>query len=170
MLRYLEPDSEQTLFEAIEELRVAEGVENDAAGYISPDLRNDIELHDVIHTVFACPTNLKGEILAHLWSVFGTTLTMGEMHNVTSHNDHKAVLKKIGHFRLIKTWLGNTPNMFRVVLRSRKMNKKWPAHQFEQYLNKSLKDIRTEYGINIVETSSGNQTSNGAALRTIRTQ
>jgi len=170
ILRYLRSDSSQTLLEAINELRVAEGAGNDAAEYISPELRSDIELHDVIHTVFACPTNLKGEILAHLWSVFGTTLTMREMHRVTSHYDHKTVLKKIGHFRLLKTWLSNFPNMVRVLSRSRQMNRKWPAHEFEQCLNVSLLDLRSEYGIKIIETSTTNQTSHGAALRSIRSQ
>ena len=123
-LRYMEPDTNQTLLEAIDELRVAEGADNDAAEHIAAELRDDIELHDVIHTVFACPTNLKGEILAHLWSVFGTTLTMKQMHRVTSHQDHKAVLSKIGHARLLKTWIGNISNMARVVHRARKMNRK----------------------------------------------
>lgn len=165
-LRYMESDSNQTLREAIHELRESEGADNDAAEYISPELQDDIELHDVIHTVFACPTNLKGEILAHLWSVFGTTLTMSQMHRVTSHKDHKAVLKEIGHARLLKTWATNIPNMARVVLRARKMHCKWPAHDFQQYLNASLKDIRSEYGIRVIEVGSS-ESSGGAALRSI---
>lgn len=168
-LRYMEPDTNQTLLEAIDELRVAEGADNDAAEHIAAELRDDIELHDVIHTVFACPTNLKGEILAHLWSVFGTTLTMKQMHRVTSHQDHKAVLSKIGHARLLKTWIGNISNMARVVHRARKMNRKWPAHDFDQYLNASLKDIRSEYGIKVIEIRSS-KSSGGAALRSIRSQ
>ena len=166
-LEYLKANSNQTLLEAIKELRVAEGADNDAAEYISPELLDDIELHDVIHTVFACPTSLKGEILAHIWSVFGTSLSMKEMHRVSSHADHKKVLREIGHIKLLKTWFKNIPNILRIVFRSKKMHKKWLAHEFEHYLEMTLHEIRAEYGIQVIEASSSKPTSGGAALRSV---
>jgi len=166
-LKYLKANSSQTLLEAIRELHVAEGTDNDAAEYISPELLNDIELHDVIHTVFACPTNLKGEILAHIWSVFGTSLSIKDMHRVSSHADHKQVLREIGHIKLLKTWFKNFPNIIRIVYRSKKMHKKWSAREFEQYLEMTLQEIRAEYGIQVIESSSSRPTSGGAALRSI---
>lgn len=88
-LEYLKPTSNQTLREGIAELRRAEGAENDAAECMAPELLTDIDTHDAIHVLFGCPTNLAGEIVAHVWTAFGTTVSMQDMHRVNQHRDHK---------------------------------------------------------------------------------
>lgn len=167
-LKYLNQESSQTLRQAIQELRQAEGFEGDASEYVSSDLLEDIELHDVIHTVFACPTNLRGEILAHVWSVFGTTLEIKQMHRVNRHSDHKAVLRQIGHARLFKTWLRSLPNILVVAWRASRMKQRWPATSFQQFLDTPLFAIRATFNIKVLDSRSRHNTSSGAALRSIR--
>jgi hypothetical protein len=166
-LNYLSPESNQTLREAIWELRQAEGTEGDAAEKVSPELLTDIEVHDAIHVVFACPTTLAGEILAHTWTVFGTTLAIKEMHRVNRHTDHQTVLAEIGHGRLLRTWLKSFPQIVSVVWRALRMRHRWPAEQFEQCLDQTLYEIRSQYGIRLYRLPGKQSSKRGAVLRTL---
>jgi len=167
--KYINPSSKQTLLQGIEELRVAEGADSDAAENVSEDLLGAIEIHDVIHVLFGCPTNLSGEISAHVWTIFGTTMTIREMHSVNRHADHKAVLKEIGHTKLIRRWLKALPSIVDTFSRSRKMFKQWPAEEYEAYLDRPLDEIRSEFNISLPTPTSPEDSSGGAALRHIRT-
>ncbi len=168
-LNYINPSSSQTLLQGIQELRAAEGADGDATENVSEDLLNTIEVHDVIHVLFACPTNLSGEISAHVWTIFGTTMTVREMHSVNRHMDHKAVLKQIGHRKLVKRWLKAIPTLVGIFNRSRKMFKQWPANEFKVYLDRPLNEIRSEFNIKLPTPTSSEGNSGGAALRHIRT-
>jgi hypothetical protein len=39
----------------------------------------------------------------------------------------------------------------RVVLRSRRLSRKWPWREYGQYLDRRLRDIRAEFDIQVVE-------------------
>lgn len=86
--QYLNPNSTQTLREAIAELRDLEGGE-DAAANIAPELLPDLEIHDVIHVLFGCSTDLANEVMAHLWTVFGTTYPVQDMVRVNTHQEEQ---------------------------------------------------------------------------------
>lgn len=168
-LNYVDPSSKQTLLQGIQELKASEGADRDAAESVSEDLRGAIEVHDVIHVLFACPTNLRGEISAHAWTIFGTTMTVREMHSVNRHTDHRAVLKQIGHGTLVRRWLKAIPSIVDTFNRSRKMSKQWPAVEFEIHLDRPLNEIRSEYNIKLPAPISTEGSSGGASLRHIRT-
>lgn len=170
MLRYLDPTTTMTLGDGIRELRAAEGADGDAVENVAPDLVPDIDLHDAIHVLFACPTNLAGEISAHIWAVFGTTMRMREMHRVNMHQDHRQVLADIGHARLLKTWFKNIPHLIATFYRSLRMTRKWPASNFSDYLDVPLDELRNEFNIRLPNRrhSSNSRGSAGAALRHIR--
>jgi hypothetical protein len=163
-LNYLNPNSKQSLREGILELKKAEG-ENDAAENISRELLRNIDEHDVIHTLFACSTDLKGEIIAHVWSLFGTTMTAEQMKKVNVHQDHKTVLSEIGHFKLLSTWFAQLPQIIKTIIRAKRMNQKFPVSEFEKYLGVSLFDLRKEFGIKLSKPEKEFGQSNGAALR-----
>lgn len=167
-LNYLEPMSTQTLREGIVELRAAEGADGDAAENVAPDLLRDIDVHDAIHVVFACPTNLAGEIVAHVWTAFGTTTSIHDMHRVSRHRDHRTVLAEIGHRRLLGTWLKSLPLIAKTVFRARRMRRRWPAEEFAAYLHKPLAELRAEFGIEISPVPRRGRRAGGAALRSIR--
>lgn len=150
ILKYLDTNSKQTLKEGIVELRKSE-LENDATEQLAVELLRDIDEHDAIHVLFACPTDLNGEIFAHVWSLFGTTMSVDQMKKVNSHTDHKVVLKNIGHFKLLRIWLLHLPQIFRIIVRAKRMHKKFPVENFEKYLNVDLQELRKSFGIKIIE-------------------
>jgi hypothetical protein len=170
-MNHLRPDSTQTLREGIAELRRAEGAGTDAAETFAPELKRDIDAHDAIHVLFACPTSLVGEIIAHVWTVFGTTARMADMHRVNAHGDHRAVLAQIGHGRLLRTWLRSLPRILAAICSARRMKRRWPVEQWESFLDQRLCDLRRDFGIRLPKPSASPPApgrAGGAALRTIR--
>ena len=147
-LKYLEPKSLQTLQEGMQELRAAE-LDNDASETMAPELARDLDEHDAIHTLFACTTDLKGEVIVHIWTVFGTTMSMRQMRKVNAHDDHKQALRAIGHRKLLGTWLLNLPKILGIALRARHMTRKFPVSGYERYLDKRLCDLREEFRIRL---------------------
>ena len=151
MLKYLQQQSELTLFEGIKELRAFEGTnENDLTSKTTQQFMNALEGHDVIHSLFGCATDVNGEIKVHLWMVFGTTTKMREIKSALGSRDHKETLKEIGHLNLLKRWFYAIPMAIKIFALSKRMTKKYPVENFLNDLNEKLKDIRDEYNIMIV--------------------
>lgn len=170
-MRYLEPSSTQTLREGVMELRRAETSESDAAETFAPELKHDIDVHDAIHVLFACPTTLTGEIIAHVWTAFGTTASIADMHRVNRHGDHRAVLAQIGHRRLLRTWLRTVPRIITTFRDARRMTRRWPVEEMGSFFDRRLCDIRGEFGIRLPGPPSHPDRQDrgaGAALRSIR--
>lgn len=166
-LRYLSADCSLTLREGIAELRSAEGAEGDAANQVAPELVHDLDVHDAIHVLFACPTNVAGEVIAHVWTALGTTARLADLHRVNAHEDHQKVLAQIGHWKLLKTWLRSLPRILGTIRRARRMVRRWPIEQMEVYLDRPLNEIRREFRIELPNPPASNG-SGGAALRFVR--
>ena len=149
-LQYLKAHSNQTFEEAIKEMRAYElELQNDYSETMAPELARDMDEHDAIHALFACTTDLKGEILAHVWTMFGTTMTMEQMKRVNQHKDHKKALKEIGHFKLLGTWLLILPSIIKVIRNAKRMNQQFPIGDYPYLLQSRLCDLREEFGIKI---------------------
>lgn len=172
-LEYLNSKTSMTLREGIQELRTAEGIENDAVENVAPELVDDLNIHDAIHVLFACPTTLPGEISAHLWKVFGTTMKMKDIHRVNRHEDHRQVLAEIGYGRLIRTWFKSIPSIVATLWRSLRLKRCWPAKDYELFLDVPLVELRQQFGIHLPSSkcvSNGRSPRAGAALRRVRPQ
>jgi len=147
-LKYKNQESTQLLSEGMNEFKKFD-VQNDETERVSNDLIKDINEHDAIHTLFGCSTDLKGEILAHIWTYFGTTTELAQMKKVNKHFDHKIALQEIGHFKLIKSWFLNIYPIVTVIIKAKKMKNKFPISSYQNYLNIELKLIRSEFNIKI---------------------
>ncbi|MEM7305062.1 MAG: hypothetical protein AAF682_00260 [Planctomycetota bacterium] len=164
---YLDPESELTLAQAVAELRRAEEPGDDASETLAPELAGDIDIHDAIHAMFGCTTDLRGEILAHVWTLFGTTTSARAMVRVNLHRDHREVLTKIGHRKLLGTWLRNLPRILGTALRAARMTRRWPADRFEEDLDRRLVELRREYGVRLTRHAPGGARPSGAGLRRV---
>ena len=151
MLKYLQQKSELTLFEGIKELREFEALNNnDMVETKTIEFIEKLEGHDVIHSLFGCETDVRGEIKVHLWMIFGTTTKMHEIKNALHSKDHKDTLKDIGHINLLKRWFFSIPMAFKIYLRSRRMNEKYDVELFRKDLNQKLVTLRQKYIINLI--------------------
>jgi ubiquinone biosynthesis protein Coq4 len=149
MLSYQLSNSEMTLQEAINELRLAEGEEIYLPEKLAPEIKEAIEAHDAVHTIFACDISKRDEILAHIFMLLGTTVKMVELKKVAAHLDHRKMTTDAGHFEMIKTAIVALPHLAKASVTALKMKKKFPWNNYNIYLNRKLSDIRSEFGINI---------------------
>ena len=138
-------DASTTLGEAIQKLRNLE--HDDMTNQMSPEITKILEQHDAVHVLFNCGTSIREEIAAHLWMLFATTAKIGEMHRAVASVEHKSVLSNIGHFKLLGTWFTSLPRIVGIIFKSLRMKKKLAMEEFSQLKEKSLLEIRREYGI-----------------------
>ncbi len=143
--QYLEPETNQSLGEAIAELR---SLEDDVSESISDsDLTKAMSGHDAVHVLFGCDITDRDEIVAHFWMLFGTDLTMQEMKDINAGNEHKDYARQVHQRHKIWRLPLLLPTAASVFRRSRRMRKKWPFHDYQKFLDRGLSGLRNEFGI-----------------------
>jgi hypothetical protein len=144
---HLENELSLTLAEAISRMRSAEDPMGKVTNAMSENTAAAFDMHDAVHILFDCGTSLEGEIAAHVWMKFGTTAKIADMHRAVAQREHKNVLKDIGHFKLLRTWLGMLPRLFGILGRARRMKKKVAFERLEELKRQTLAAIIDEHGI-----------------------
>ncbi|MEO1449966.1 MAG: hypothetical protein AAFV07_10595, partial [Bacteroidota bacterium] len=86
-----------------------------------------------------------------MWMMFGTTMEMEEMKAAMGTHEHRAALKELGHFELLRRWARAIPTGLRIFFRARKMKHKYPIAAYKQDIHTSLSTLRTAYNIRVVE-------------------
>ena len=60
------------------------------------------------------------------------------------------LIKEIGYLTTAKAQVRAMPNLFRILIRTRKMKKKWPFTFPKELLSKKVSELREEYGVSIL--------------------
>lgn len=123
-------------------------------------------MHDVIHVVFGCPTDLSGEIMAHLWTVLGTDVKLSELRRVTMHRDHRQALREIGHGRVLAMWIQNAGRFASTWIAARRMTGRLKVENIPALMDRSLCDIRRDLGIRVRHHNGSGETG-GALVRRV---
>jgi ubiquinone biosynthesis protein Coq4 len=144
MFEYQTPDNTMTLRQALAELRAAE---TDISETVSAGTAAALEAHDVVHILFGLDISDIDEVVAHGWMLFGTTLTMAEMHAVARHRDHRRLTAAMDHGKRGALLLKALPRLVRACVRARRMTKLWPWMGYVAHLDRPLNDLRREFGI-----------------------
>lgn len=139
-----------TLQEAIDELRLAEGEEIYLPEKLAPEIRQAIDAHDAVHTIFGCDISKRDEVAAHVFMLLGTTVTMKELKSVATHRDHRKMTTDAGHLEMLKTAVGAFPRLAKASWTALKMTKRFPWQNYNKYLDRKLSEIRSEFGIRIL--------------------
>ena len=110
--------------------------------------------HDATHVIFGLDTTLEEESMLDSWVLWGTQYKFSYLNQYRKLPQLKEFNKNLfkelrigGFFKLLNSVLRNKITVFK---RTRKMNKKWPFRVPEEYLEKSILDLRSEYGIDIL--------------------
>ena len=152
MLQYEVQESPQTLAEGIAEYYAANSGLAAVRG-MSPEAQQFFRCHDVAHVVFGCSIDLDDEAVVKLASIFGTTAGFGVLKGYRLHESVqiyetlplKAMLTSIAHSIFIVP---------RTILRCLRQRSRWPWSGFERFLEKPLREIREEFGIEVAHTAS----------------
>lgn len=147
MLEYQNPDSAQTLREAINELQAAAGEQNFV--FESPQMQRAILAHDAVHAVFACAITQVDEVAAHVWMLLGTTVTISEIKQVAARSEHRRIAAEEGHWQMATRAVRALPRILKVVVATLQMKKRFPWQDYERFMNWRLSEIRREFGIRL---------------------
>ncbi len=146
---YAQPDSEQTLREALDEYfrqnpkLLDPGEMPDGAAAL-------FRQHDAGHCVFACDNSLRGETLIDTWTIFATTAGVRGYLEYFEHPEVNQVFADVGFVRIVWEFLKALPDVARVLGRSWRQPKRWTWAEWEAWLDTPLHEIREHFGIRVV--------------------
>ena len=106
--------------------------------------------HDVAHVFFGVNTTIMDETAGDYWSLFATDMTFNEYLAYTKTPEGKKLIKEIGLVRIIKALFCSLPMFLRIVIRSRKMTRKWSLRGYENWLDSPLAEVREKHRLKIL--------------------
>ena len=106
--------------------------------------------HDTAHVVFGCDTSIFGEGMLKIFTIFGTTLGFWKHISAYGQANAFSLFRQYSVLHVLQNIFGVVINMPRVILRAKRMNKRWPWSDHERYLDMPVVDIRREFNIQII--------------------
>ena len=153
MLPFQDSTQDMTLKEGIEYYR-SYLIQNNRKILVDGPGSTLIRDHDATHVIFGLDTTLEEESMLDSWVIWGTQYKFSYLNQYRKLPEliefNKNLFKELGvsgFFKLFRSVLRNKITVFK---RTRKMNMKWPFRVPEEYLEKSILDLRSEYGIDIL--------------------
>ncbi len=148
-LRYMEQDCDMTLAEGLKEYytQIDNLITEDNT---SPEVAKLFHYHDTVHVLFGCDTSIGGETLADTWSIAGTDVTLRGYMEYLKLDEVKELLNGLSTWEAFWLMARSLPLMPKAWWRARKMSKKWPFRDNEQYANVPLSHLRREFNINVI--------------------
>lgn len=148
MLEFQQPDTNLTLERGLEEYYSSR---SDLAGGrgASQAAREFFRCHDTAHVVFGCDTTLLNEAMVKIWSFFGTTRGLSLMREYRLPESQE-IYETLEWGPIGRTAARAVTVVPRVMVRCARMHARWPWSDFEPYLGLTLRDLRAEYGIRVL--------------------
>ncbi len=120
---------------------------------MSEEVRQFFRCHDAAHVIFGCNTSMFGEGIVKTWTLFGSDLGLLAMLKGYRAASAFELAKKYSWRHVCKNIFRLIATMPKVAIRAHRMNKAWPWHNFDKYLDQELDVIREEFGIVPIKTS-----------------
>jgi len=119
--------------------------------YPSKIQQDTMKSHDIMHVVFGCSTNLKGEFRVEITTFLCVNLSLKEYSAMVSNNEINKepfdILKRLGFWRVFSTMFLHLWYIPYCMYISFKMKKKWPVLETEKFMHKTIGELRNEFGI-----------------------
>lgn len=147
--RYTLQDSAQTLRDGLAEYHAANPGLLDP-GSMAPEAAALFQQHDAAHVLFGCDTTLRGETLIDTWTIFGSSLGLRGYLAYLRLPQVNQVFSEAGRLRILIELLRCSPDVLRVIARSRRMARAWPWREHDRHLDRPLRELREEFEIRVV--------------------
>ena len=149
-LGYQEQDTRLTLREGLTQYYEANPSLIDPNQASTSELGRYFNNHDVSHVVFGTTTSLRGEGLQDMWTFLAIDVTKREyVVDFLMTNEGKQIMTQIplwGGLKSVVWLMGRMPSL---ILRARRMSKKWLWRGWESYLDEPLGDTRREFNLRV---------------------
>lgn len=147
---YQAPDSTMTLREGLAEYyRVNPGL-SDPKNIRDPKSARYFRCHDTTHVIFGTSTTDLHEGVNDMWTFFAVDIRYVDYGiGFIATDESKAIAKT---FTIVGLWhalwgaLSLTPELWR---RTRRLKRRWPWDPPEDHLDRTLVDLRADYGIEV---------------------
>jgi hypothetical protein len=150
-LRYQSPQSTQTLAEGLAEYYAANEGTVTRPSDLPPASAQLFRSHDLCHVIFGLSTNLSDEAMADARTMLSCDVGFARYADyLRTDSQAKALFAQFGVLQSIWITVGALPRMFRAVLEMRRVRKRWPWTPPDDYLGRSLADLRREHGIRLI--------------------
>ncbi|MEL7199172.1 MAG: hypothetical protein AAGL10_12735 [Pseudomonadota bacterium] len=140
------PYADLTLSEALLQFRADNGL---AGKYdaMSLEAQTHFERHDIIHVLFGLNTSLREEAQADGWTLIASDIGWNDIRTFMKLPEEHDLLAEVGWWALVKGFALSVPDYAKIIWRSRRLSKKWRWSDNAQYRQRSVSDIREEFGI-----------------------
>ena len=154
MYEFQKQDSSQTLEEGLEEFYSINPAFKELLEIDSPNTKVFKE-HDYTHVLFGMGTSMEEESLLDTYVIWGMKFNWGSIIDFYRDPDYSQFIKSLigkygGYWSIFKIYMKLMPIKFKIFRLCKKMTKRWNYHTTENYLNKTLKDIRQEFNIKLL--------------------
>jgi hypothetical protein len=151
LLSYQRQDSYQTLAEGLEEYYAANADKVIRPRDLPPESVELFLSHDMCHVIFGLNTSLDDEALADMRTLFSCDVGVRHYYAYLSQDKQaKALFKELGYFKSALVTTLAIPRICRAAAEAWRMKKRWPWRPPKSFLNRSLADLRREFGIRVI--------------------
>ncbi len=154
MYEFQKQDSLQTLEQGIEEFYAINPAFKEILEIDSPNTKVFKE-HDYTHVLFGLGTSIEEESLLDTYALWGTKFKWGPIIGFYRDPDYSKFIKSLvgkygGWWSIFKIYVSLIPFKLKIFRICMKMTKRWDYHTPQNYLNKTLKEIREEFNIKLL--------------------
>ena len=148
---YQHQDSTLTLSEGL-----AEYYRANAGLVLRPDDLSDesralFRSHDVCHVIFGLDTTLADETMADTRTLLSCDVGLRRYARyLATSQEAKAVFKEVGYGHAALATILTAPRVLSAVFQNFRMTRKWPWEPPSSFFDRTLADLRSEYGIRVI--------------------
>jgi ubiquinone biosynthesis protein Coq4 len=129
--------------------------EGNAAVFSERDMSSEasefFRCHDTAHVVFGCDTSIFGEGILKIFTICGTTLGFWKHVKGYADADAFALFRQYSWRHLVGHIFKLVANVPRAFIHAKQMSKPWPWADHSLYLDRSIKEIRREFNIKVIQ-------------------
>jgi hypothetical protein len=150
-LAYQEQDSALTLAQALEEYYSANVGAVTRPDDLPPESRALFRSHDICHVIFGLGTSLVDEALADTRTLLSSDVGLRRYARyLASDKQAKAIFRDLGYMRSIWAMVRALPRLAKAIIAAWLMPTKWPWQPPAHFEQRSLFELRTEFGIHVI--------------------
>lgn len=150
-LAYQDQDTHMTLREGLAEYLASNPDLIDTGTASSTEMASYFANHDASHVVFGTTTHIDDELVQDIWTLLAIDIKYRRyVGDLVKAKEGLKVAQALPFWGTVKAFFHLIWVMPRLIVRSRKMTRKWPWSGWEVYLDRPLVDTRKEFSIRVL--------------------